>query len=389
MRRVEGKRGSAWEVRWRDPRPRKKRFRTKAEAVAFERETLHDLATGTYRDPSLAKVTFADWHAVWWPTVPNGRSPGTVVHYEAVLRRHVLPYLGPERLARLRRIDLEAWVAALLGKGLSSSTVRTARTLAGMVLGSAVESGVVLTNPAAGLRVANVPVRHRDALTVPQLEALADAAGEWWRPLFLVLAYGGLRFGEAAALQRRHYDPLHGTLLVERTQKRVGGRLTFGPTKTNKARTVVLPDDVNGALAAHVAAHVPGGPEALVFTTQAGAMLQNSNFRVRVFDPAVRAAGLAEWVTPHILRHSCATLAARAGVPVHDNARMLGHSPAENLRTYQHAYEDGAREAARAVARARAEALRRGVEPVEIGGRAPKSRPSSVPGEGGRAEKAR
>ncbi|HEY4928630.1 MAG TPA: hypothetical protein VIH95_05720 [Acidimicrobiales bacterium] len=43
---------------------------------------------------------------------------------------------------------------------------------------------------------------------------MADAVGQWWRPFVLVLAYCGLRPGEAIALRRRHFDDL-GRLTIE------------------------------------------------------------------------------------------------------------------------------------------------------------------------------
>ncbi len=66
-----------------------------------------------------------------------------------------------------------------------------------------------------GLRLPKGSSRTRNALTVEQVEALAAAVDPWWRPFLLVLAYCGLRPGEALALRRRHLDDL-GRLTVER-----------------------------------------------------------------------------------------------------------------------------------------------------------------------------
>lgn len=69
---------------------------------------------------------------------------------------------------------------------------------------------------------------------------LAEAAGEY-RTLVYVLAYGGLRWGEAAAIRRRRCDLLRGRIEVAESLAEVGAELHFGHTKTHQARNVTLP----------------------------------------------------------------------------------------------------------------------------------------------------
>ncbi len=143
-------------------------------------------------------------------------------------------------MATLHRIDVEEWLAALRAGALGSSATRTARTLLVMMLSSAVESRILRSNPLAGVKVARRgPTRAKQALTIPQVEALADAA-EPYRVLVLVLAYCGLRPNEAFALRRRHRDDF-GQLVVEEGAVEVRGRITATDGKTHRARVVPLP----------------------------------------------------------------------------------------------------------------------------------------------------
>jgi integrase len=77
-------------------------------------------------------------------------------------------------------------------------------------------------------------------LSAEQVRALAEAAGGY-RTLIYVLAYGGVRWGEAAAIRRRRCDLLRGRIEVSESLAEVGAALHFGPTKTHQARTVTLP----------------------------------------------------------------------------------------------------------------------------------------------------
>jgi integrase len=87
----------------------------------------------------------------------------------------------------------------------------------------------------------------------------------------------------------------------------------------------------------HAAGLDPGD---LVFANGAGGVLDNSNFRRKIFDPAVRGSGLAH-LTPHNLRDTAASLAVSAGAHVKVVQRMLGHaSAAMTLDTYASLFAD-------------------------------------------------
>src|SRR5580704_7211881 len=108
---------------------------------------------------------------------------------------------------------------------------------------SALDARIVASNPLTGLRVATGTSRTRNALSVEQVETLAVTVDPWWRPYVLVLAYCGLRPGEAAALRRRHLDAL-GRLIVERAMAEHRGQLLERDTKTHRARVVQIPSSV-------------------------------------------------------------------------------------------------------------------------------------------------
>jgi integrase len=60
---------------------------------------------------------------------------------------------------------------------------------------------------------------------------------------------------------------------------------------------------------------------------------------VKGFRAACRRAGLDE-VTPHTLRHTCATWQAQAGVPLHEIGGWLGHTDPRTTMMYAHHHPD-------------------------------------------------
>lgn len=159
-------------------------------------------------------------------------------------------------------------------------------------------------------------------LDAAEVERLAARAGEH-AVLIFTLAYGGLRWGEAAALRLSRCDLLRSRIEVVESLAEIGGRFHFGPTKTYQRRTVVLPSFLVEQLAAGVTDVEPDG---LVFSSPMGQPLRISNFTKRVWKPAVEAAGLNPALRVHDLRHTCASLLIAQGAHPKAIQAHLGHS---------------------------------------------------------------
>lgn len=81
------------------------------------------------------------------------------------------------------------------------------------------------------------------------------------------------------------------------------------------------------------------GREDLLFPRQRGGILPLEEYRNQ-FDKACAAADI-EGLTPHGLRHTCASLAIRSGANIKVVQRMLGHKTAAmTLDLYGHLYKD-------------------------------------------------
>jgi site-specific recombinase XerD len=119
------------------------------------------------------------------------------------------------------------------------------------------------------------------------------------------------------------------------------------PTKTGAVRRTVLPPSVFEDLSDHIRRYSDWtNPDALVFTMESGTMMEQGNFRSRIFGPAAKRAGVNHDVTPMDLRHTAASNAIAAGVDVVTVSQMTGHSVQVLISTYAHAVEKTQREAA-------------------------------------------
>jgi integrase len=154
--------------------------------------------------------------------------------------------------------------------------------------------------------------------------------------LILLLAYTGLRWGEATALRVCDVDLDRRRVDVRRAFSDVGGRIVLGTPKSHQSRTVPLPR----FLAAELAATVAGKhADQLVFTMPGGGVMRMTNWRRSIFLSARRSAGLSDRFRVHDLRHTAASLMIQAGYPPKMLQEIMGHaSITTTLDLYGHLY---------------------------------------------------
>lgn len=245
---------------------------------------------------------------------------------------HIGPYIGDLRVAALTPQRWEEWRRELLAAEVSPYMFNRALELAGQLMTVAKRRGFVAVNGARDLE----RLKHKAApgLTASpeRVEAMRahflDAEDRQNATLISVLAYVGLRTDEAWAVR---WDNLNGRRF----------NLEPGQTKTKRWRSPEIPAPVLADLAQWRLAS--GSPEGLIFPRANGAAWTKTardNWRARKFKPAAAAAGLPDDFTAYDLRHTCASLLLRSGIPSVEVAAHMGHGLDVLHRTYAHVIED-------------------------------------------------
>ena len=265
-----GRKSLYWRARYEDPSGKlvSKTFERKIDAERFLVAIEADVMRGEYVDPRLGTVTLADWSDQWMRTTVHLK-PKTRVGYESLLRKWVLPSFGGVKLANLQPVHVRQWISDMTGQGLSPSRVRQSYRLLSAMLGSAVESGYLAKTPCIGVKLPRLPKTDIVILRPEQVDVLARSVADSYRVLIYLLGYGGLRWGEAAALRRGRCDLLRSRIEVAESLAEVNGVHHFGTTKTHERRHVRLPAFLVEMLAQHLA-DLPSDPDALVFTAARG-----------------------------------------------------------------------------------------------------------------------
>jgi integrase len=339
MAHIQRRGPSRYRARHRGPdgREHSRTFDRRADAERWLAAQETALNRGEWSDPALGRTLLADWADKVMASRLHLKE-STRLRDDTLMRTLVLPHLGHRTLAGLLPTDLQTFVAQLAADGKAPATVRKAYQLAAGALTAAVESGLLPRSPCRGIRLPRQQAQEMRFLTPEEIQALADAIDPHYRTLILLVAYTGLRFGEAAGLRLEDLNLLGRTLTVTHTLSEVQGRLALTEPKTRAARRqIALPAPIADLLGQHLAEHP--AVDGYVFTTPEGQLLRRTNFRRRTFAPAV-AASVGEPCRFHDLRHSHVAMLIAQGEHPKTIATRLGHTSVRTvLDVYGHLYE--------------------------------------------------
>ncbi|MFI6682010.1 tyrosine-type recombinase/integrase [Kribbella sp. NPDC050470] len=339
-------------------RPAPNTFASKTDAARWLTLKEAELARDEWIDPAAGEVPLGEYAQKWIRERPGLRSK-TLVLYGGLLRNHIAPTLGAKPLTELTAPMLRGWRHSLLDGGLGPVTAAKAYRLLRSILSTAVEDRLIKTNPCyiKGAAVERSP--ERPVLTVAEVYKLANAMHPRFRALILVAALGSLRWGELAALQRRHVDLVSGVVRIRQAAVELPtGELQISPPKTAAGRrTVYLPEIVMQDLRVHFDIYVKRTPEAFVFTGAKGAQLRRSTFQ-RNWRKGLKGAGLTGRVHFHDLRHTGNTWAAESGATLRELMDRMGHASSRAALIYLHTSDRRHQGVAQAMSELVAEGLR-------------------------------
>ncbi|MCW3039294.1 MAG: site-specific integrase [Solirubrobacterales bacterium] len=344
-------------VRWREgDRNRSQAFTRRKDADAYDAEVNRRKQLGPIAVQMLdaGGETLDDYVANSWAVGHTAHlAKPTRALYASLYDKHIGPFLGSVPLRELTSDRIAAWQTQRLAAGAGPEAVRKSHTLLGNVLQRAVESRRIASNPQRLVRKAKAPRREEVRPLAPvtveaMLAAIRDGvprstpakrhapkgehvaiskSPERDATLVAVLAYAGLRPGEALGLTWGH--------VLDRT-------LTVNATKTNERRSVRLLAPLASDLASWKlqSEHTAAGD--FLFPSPTGGRWrkeQYDSWRSRVFAKAADAVDRPD-ATPYTARHSFASLLLHEGRSVIYVARQLGHDANLTLSTYGHVIEE-------------------------------------------------
>ena len=324
--------GKRYRARWDGPdgRARSRSFLLKKDADRFVLEQQRRASLGAlYQAPP---ETLGEFVAGWLDRYALRVRTSTLARV-----RQVLPHLEVFALVALDEIRpaaVEDHVAALARHAPRQAEL--ALRVLKQLLANAKERGHVVDESVFRVKAPRRDQPEMRFLDWDEVEELAANTIAPYGNLVLLAALTGLRQGELFALRDRNVDLDAMTVQVEHGAYR--GELV--PVKTRASRRRVdLSSTAVRVLRRQLLARKPNDL-GLIFTSPRGELLNDDNFRHRVFRPAVRRTGLTG-LRFHDLRHTYAALMVRAGAHPKYLQAQMGHSSIKvTLDRYGHLLPD-------------------------------------------------
>lgn len=280
---------------------------------------------GEWADPQDGRITVKAWRDKWLAT--RVLEKATADKYASHWRTHIEPRWGSVKLMAITAWDVEAWIADMKGRGVGASSLAQSVQLLRYMLADAARHRLIQSDPTANIKLPKIPKHVDRFLTLEEYEALEAAMPTAQdRCIVRLMAYAGLRWGEVAGLHVHRVDLPRRRLTVVEVLRR-DSTVKKRPKSTAGQRYVPLGDELVTMLGDLLPA------SGLVFPG-----LHYTNWRRRVFVPAVEAAGLAmPHPTPHDLRHTFGSWLAEGNVSPTDIMALMGHGSLRATERYLHA----------------------------------------------------
>ena len=335
-------------------------FDTKQAARVALRAYLDQRDSGIDDTSSLKVGEFLDQ----WLTGKRALRPSTVKSYREHIELYLKPHLGRRRLRELNAQHIDVMLTSVSSayrkRDLSTATIRRIHSTLRSALNSAVKRRLIPYNPAAHVELAVERKAETTVWTSENVGSFLAAIQESRHyPLFHLALVTGMRRGELAGLRWQDVDLKAGLVRVEQQVVQIGSTRYVGPPKTDKGRRTLPLDPLTVEVMrrhmdyedrARSICAVALAPAQFVFTNEFGEGLKPEKIG-RLFALLSARSG-APKIRLHGLRHTAASLALEAGVPMKVVSERLGHGTTGiTADLYTHVSPAVARDAADAIGR--------------------------------------
>lgn len=328
-------------------------FKTEKEALKALLEVKASLLNDQSKQVEYNQMTVSQWLDIWYETYNSGWEVTSRLQRKNAIKHQMKPLLGKFKLSKLDRTTYVREYINKLSKKYKPSTVALFHRLFKIAINAAVEDEIIPRN-----RFNKISIEQEEELdnflTSDELNILLDVTKKHENitnyTFILLLAYTGLRKGEALGLKWKNINLKEKTVTVERTRDRYGDR----PPKTkNSYRTFPIDDIVVNQLQVYqkwcIETKFAYGMKLdkkkdYVFISYQGGTPMGANTSKYLFERIYKQLEKdnihIKRITPHGLRHTHATILINMGIPPKTIADRLGNTVEMIYNVYSHSFKE-------------------------------------------------
>jgi len=316
-------------------------FKTMKDAKSALYEIKHEISQGTFR--KIQAKTYQDMYELWIKQYEKTVEESTFVKTEGYFKNHILPAMS---LYKVDKITVDACQKHVDEWADKLKKYRVIKSYAAKVLDFAIKRGYLQTNPFTLVdtpKPKQAPFEltkdvEENFYTREQLNEFLGYLKEENNPkvytVFRLLAYSGMRKGEALALQWKDIDFTKSEIRINKAlAKGKNSKLYLKTTKTGTTRTIKMDMETMKILALwkkqQQKEYLTLGfntlnNEQLVVSNEINTFVQPTKTRkwlVRILEKYNLKP-----ITTHGLRHTHCSLLFEAGASLKEVQDRLGHS---------------------------------------------------------------
>jgi integrase len=303
------------------------------------------------------RMTVQKWAERWLELYKASKGYNTKRMYDTTLNCHIVPYIGSHRLRELKPHHVQEMINKLLAEGKTRTAEMVYLTM-NQILIQAVKNEYIYKNVMESVEMPKRIKPKKRALSEYEIQCVRNAELPAKEKTFIIfLLSTGMRRGEVFALTKTDIDMKKRIIHVYKNAvvKKNKMEIKHSPKTEAGNRDIPITDELYG----HLSGYLPKLKSIYVFPTAKNTLMTESSYDrmwQKITDALNIAAGgkiiknpvekdesqkgktgrrkvetvrlfpLPNDITPHIFRHTYATLLYEAGVDVKVAQYLLGHN---------------------------------------------------------------
>ena len=303
--------------------------------------------------PEKRRDSFSSFvNDVWFPLqVCNGNDKQTTVTFYGNMKKLITAYFDGAVLQEISPIKIQRFLVYLRqdyktkrGKPLAAKTIRHYYNVLGMIFSYAEKQGLIAANPMLKVDAPKKDKKPIDALSTEQAKQFFAALNDCpldFRCMLLLLVTSGIRRGECLGLQWRDINERDCTITIARSVVYTpeSGIIISTPKTEDSTRTIPIMPSVLELLQQLKKQAIADNRDtsiknAFVFPGKTGLFApRDPNAITKRVKRFMKRSGFPD-LSPHDLRHSCATLLLSQGADIKSVQEILGHADASTTLNF-------------------------------------------------------
>ena len=292
-------------------------------------------------------MVFGEVAVKWADIVKTQVAETTFWNYQKAMNKHILPVFGNHHIDAITSLEIETFISNLT---CSSKTKQNILTPFRLVMKFAKKHKIIQSNPFVDVDpIKKTKSIQKRPLTIDEIHQFVQAVNEFWRPLFILMFFSGIRVAEASALKWKHIDLAKGVVKIRRNLVRLkGGKIVYKTPKTESSiRDVKIPEFIVESLREQRKRTWKANGDNFVFLNKQGRPIHRHTINRCVINPTLEKLGISTRISIKDTRASFITNAMDNNERMSYVQKQVGHTTTRMIvdHYYRHvpAPDDGAK----------------------------------------------